>query len=165
MTRSPVSLDALQARIAGLLNADLPDQAELAASADDMLAALAETAPPVAPPEGLFDKIEAQLDQDAANPIVTRRADEGSWIEISPGVWMKTLSRGAKGGRMFLLRCEAGAVIPGHHHDHDEHVFVLDGSYVARGVTIRTGDSQFAPGGTDHPDLHSPEGCLLLLYG
>lgn len=131
----------------------------------DTLIALAESAPDITPPPDLFDRIEAALDAADSAPISTQRASEGTWKEVATGVWMKTLTRSDHGTRMFLLRCEAGSVIPGHRHDHDEHVFVLEGAFRMGQVTVNAGDSQFAPGGTDHPDIHSDDGCLLLLCG
>lgn len=166
MTHTPVSLEALLARLSAEPDT-LPgtDPTVSHEDADRALAVLAEIAPAVAPPEDMFSRITGALDHEAAQSIVTRRADEGDWREVAPGVWMKTLSRGAQTGRMFLLRCEPGSVIPGHRHDNEEHVFVLAGEFEMAGTTVRAGDAQYAPGGTDHPDLHTRDGCLLLLYG
>ena len=168
MSKRATTDDALLARLAratvAIPGTVPPDPA--ASAADRALAHLALlAAPDLAPPDDMLARIEAQLDAEAPGDIRTFRAEDGRWAKVMPGIWMKTLTKRPDGkGRMILLRCEPGAVIPAHRHEEPEHVFVLEGSYVMGDIVVSAGDSQFSPGGTTHPDLTSHEGCLLLLY-
>lgn len=163
MTDKP-TIDALLAHLgpSGSIPGTHPPKPD--AGADRVLSELAQAAPEMAPPPDLFDKIDAALDAKPAS-IVTKRADEGTWHEVWPGIWMKRLSREPDGRQVCLLRCLPGSTIPGHRHDHDETVYVLEGEFQMAGLTVRAGDSQFAIGGTDHPDVHTSTGCLLLVCG
>ncbi|MEO1491844.1 MAG: cupin domain-containing protein [Pseudomonadota bacterium] len=131
----------------------------------DAAAVLAELAPAVAPPDALFDAITAEIDAAEAGGSVTRRALEGTWVQLSPHLWKKILHEDSKTGQsIYYLRCAPGAVIPSHHHERDEHALVLEGWFEVDGQTVRAGDTHFSPAGTTHAPLSAPEGCLLLLH-
>ncbi|MEO1016624.1 MAG: ChrR family anti-sigma-E factor [Pseudomonadota bacterium] len=66
--------------------------------------------------------------------------------------------------RLSLLRATKGGRVPGHVHEGDEHLLVLQGSIQANGVQIRPGDYIFAEAGSSHePTVDSEEDCLCLL--
>jgi len=131
----------------------------------DTSAVLAAIASKEDPPDDLFDAITGEIDGAMPGGSVTRRAQEGTWEQRSPHIWKKILHQDPKTGRsIYYLRCAPGAVIPSHHHDHDEHALVLEGAFVIEGLTVRAGDTHFSPAGTTHAELTSPDGCLLLLH-
>jgi hypothetical protein len=145
----------------GALPGTRPDRA-VAPEVEALATALFRLAPPVEPPEGLFAAIEAELDAPAPGHRVVR-ADEGAWRPWLDKIWRKDLSTAPGGPIIYLLRCEPGAVLPQHGHDRDEHVFVLEGSFVVDDVIVRAGDYQFAAADSDHAEHRSPEGCLALV--
>lgn len=117
-----------------------------------------------APPADLWNRIDAQIDaQQAPRGINPIRAQDGVWEACAEGVWKKILSTRPDGVQMYLLRCEAGARIPGHHHKRVEQVFVLEGKFQMDGMLFGPGDGQLVSANSDHPEIFSPEGCLLLI--
>ncbi|MGJ5621638.1 cupin domain-containing protein [Sulfitobacter sp. MF3-043] len=116
------------------------------------------------PPADLWSRIDAQLDAEHASPGVSSiRAQDGTWEARPKGVWKKIISTRPDGVQMYLLRCAPGARILGHHHKHVEQVFVLEGEFQMNGVVFGAGDGQMAGANTDHPDIYSEYGCLLLI--
>ncbi len=166
---TPDHLDALfggeRARADQNVPGTRPDlKADIAADTE-MLSALASAIAPVDPPEGLFDGIEAKIDTFEANEVQTLRAEDGEWERRTDKIWKKLLSEDPKSGRsIYLLRCEPGAVIREHFHDHDEHALVLEGELWMGDLHVRAGDSQFSRAGSVHPQLTSPGGCLILVH-
>lgn len=131
----------------------------------DALTRLAALAPPVAPPDGLFGRIEAEIDALETAPVQTVRADEGAWQQRTDKIWMKVLSHDPETGKaIYLLRCAPGAVIPEHVHKGSEFAYVLEGEYRMGDTVVKAGDSQIAIPGSLHPPLESPGGCLILLH-
>ena len=152
-----------------------PDLADQERESDELLLALAELAPAVAPPKNLYAGIEAEIDALEAKEIQTVRADEGQWSNladkvwkkalISDKIWKKILFEDAETGRnIYLLRCEPGAVIPIHKHARDEYVFVIEGDYTVDGQVVRAGDFQFARAGSKHSEIRTANGCLVLIH-
>ena len=97
-----------------------PQLAAKAREWEEALAPLAVLAPIVAPPEGLFERIEARLDSRLRLETLSRtlRADSGDWIKVSPGIRVKLLHRNVELGRQtVLLDIEPGAVYPAHAHE------------------------------------------------
>lgn len=155
------ALDWLGLRDGGTLPGTRPERGT-APEVEAMAMALFRLASPADPPAGLFAAIEAEIDAPAAGHRIIR-ADEGGWRLWLDRIWRKDLSERGSARSIYLLRCEPGAVLPPHGHDHDEHVFVLEGSFVVDGVVVRAGDYQFAAAASDHAEHRSPEGCLALV--
>jgi anti-sigma factor ChrR (cupin superfamily) len=152
-----------------------PDLADRAQRGDETLGTLASLVPAVEPPEGLFEAIEAEIDALPSTPIETLRADEGEWVKWADQAWKKMLfgdkiwkkilsADSATGKSVYLLRCEAGAIIPAHKHARDEHVFVIEGEFVVDGAVVKAGDSQISRAGSIHPEIRSATGCLVLVH-
>ena len=129
------------------------------------LSMLADAVDDIKAPDGLFERIDAAIDAQATVPvgIETVLAGEGDWQKRPHGVWKKVLSTRPDGVQMYLLRCEPGAIIPAHHHAAAEQVFVVEGSFRMGDMIFRSGDAQIAAANTEHPDIHSEDGCLLLI--
>jgi anti-sigma factor ChrR (cupin superfamily) len=119
----------------------------------------------VEPPAELFDRIRAAIrasTQDMPGTL-TVRAGEGSWQRVAPGVERKVL-HGAPDGRVtYLIRGQPGARLPGHEHDEDEEIYVLEGELTIGTLTLRAGDYHVARRGFPHPPATTATGCLLLV--
>lgn len=147
-----------------------PDRADQIRAEDELLAGLATLAPAAEPPAELFAAIEAAidagLDASARPQFETLRADEGEWIKQTDKIWKKILFSDSRTGRnTYLLRCAAGAVIPKHLHDHEEHAFVIEGEAWVGDLLVKAGDFHMARAGSTHPVTRSPTGCLVLIQG
>ncbi|MCU0419723.1 MAG: cupin domain-containing protein [Cyclobacteriaceae bacterium] len=81
------------------------------------------------------------------------------------GIFVKPLRRDEKQGRApsILLRFEASARYPYHNHPGGEELFVLQGSAIIEGVTLRAGDYLYTPPGFKHA-VTTATGCVLLLH-
>jgi quercetin dioxygenase-like cupin family protein len=161
MSETPDAPKTGSSRGLGSLPGSHPDEVADA----DVAELLTRAAPEIAPPDGLFDRIVAGIDEAEENASITRRAHEGEWQQLSPHIWRKVLHKDTASDRsIYYLRCAPGAVIPPHYHDHDEHALVLEGAFEVGGLTVRAGDTHFSRAGTTHAPLHSAEGCLLLMH-
>lgn len=117
---------------------------------------------PVPPPPAvrarLLEAIAAQSAGGRGYDFV--REDEGTWVDITPGVSRKNISREAG----FLLRIAPGARVPHHAHSAVEHCYVLRGSVQIAGLDLHVGDYHRAAPGSVHPSVSSEGGCLLLIF-
>ena len=127
------------------------------------LASLDMAMPPLEPPAGLWAKIERRL--AAVQPIALppaldiERLAEGPWRKAYPGVRMKRLW----GRHMFLLDCEAGAVVPPHRHRQFEHTLILSGDVATDEGDYGPGDYFGMAAGTDHAAWSTRTGCRVLI--
>jgi anti-sigma factor ChrR (cupin superfamily) len=98
--------------------------------------------------------------------LLTIRADEGAWDEISEDVFVKNLFVDqARGTVTTLVRMKAGAEIPRHRHYAAEECLVLEGDVFAGGQRLYAGDYHCAMGGSTHETLSTSGGALLLIVG
>jgi anti-sigma factor ChrR (cupin superfamily) len=105
---------------------------------------------------------ERLLAQTAPAALITIAADAGQWRTIAPGIARKLLLH--QGGTLaFLLRLEAGAVIPAHDHGADEECMVLEGEVEIDGTLVRQGAFHFAPRGLAHTPITARTSALLYL--
>jgi quercetin dioxygenase-like cupin family protein len=143
-----------------------PDLADAIHGEEAVLAALAALAPAADPPEGLFGAIEAEIDALPSRQVTTQRADEGEWIREADKVWTKILAEDPASGRsIYLLRCEPGAVLPAHIDVRDEHIFMIEGEYlIGDSLILRAGDFQYLKAGSQHAEIRSETGCLVLVH-
>ena len=114
----------------------------------------------------LLARVEAAAgaDQASAGGLSTIRSDEGEWRSFIPGVRIKVLMR--EGDTMsYLLRLEAGALIPPHDHPQTEECVVLEGEVRIGEVVVHPGDYHIARAGHGHGLLRSDTGALLFLRG
>ena len=119
------------------------------------------------PPQGIFERIVAGID-DAAGAVpgtLTRRAGSGVWSEMAPGVTYTVLFEDpiAK-RRSILVRALPGAIYESHlHDDGHEECLVLEGDFVMGDLTLLPGDFHLAAKGSAHPPATTVSGCLLYL--
>ncbi len=132
------------------------------------LAPLAEVLPRETPPAGLFEAIEARIDEAKAllPGTVTLRAGSYDWRPLSKGVDCALLWKNEKANRQsVLIRMQPGARYESHGHDDDEECLVIEGDLVFGDLVLKAGDFHFAPKGRAHPPAFSPSGCLLYVTG
>lgn len=94
--------------------------------------------------------------------------DNGSWREISTGVWLSGWERTLSGTTICLLRMASGAPVPAHRHTADELLLVLQGAFSDEYGSYALGDVAQYVADTDHHAQGASEEdciCLFLLDG
>ncbi len=120
------------------------------------------------PGKGLRDRVMCRIDEAIGQEVgsfVTVRADDGSWIELAPGLKKKVLKADPiTGAESYLLKAGPGAEAPPHRHDYDEHCLVLEGDVsFGDGIVLHAGDYHFAPRGSEHGIARTETGALVYL--
>jgi quercetin dioxygenase-like cupin family protein len=96
--------------------------------------------------------------------LLIARTDELAWQAVAPGISYKLLYEDA--GRKYntsLVRMEAGAHFPGHHHAAIEELFMLSGDLHVENQVIRAGDYCRGESGSIHGESFSDTGCVFLV--
>ena len=124
---------------------------------------------PVAPPRAVKARMRKTLMVRTAMPRatilsapITIASANAPWKAFAPGIERKVLFREA-GTLAFLLRMQAGAVIPQHEHAHHEECLVLEGAIEIEGTMARAGDFHFAPQGVRHLPIRAHAPSVLYL--
>ena len=129
-------------------------------------AVIAETVTPVAPPPSLKERLMNRVANfETLKPIADVRPYDKAWVPSgAPGVDIKLLYQDKTNGRTtMLVRMQPGARLPAHHHHDDEQCLVLRGDVRWRDIVYEEGDFVVMGGNTDHPEIYSENGNLLLL--
>lgn len=117
--------------------------------------------PETPPPE-----LRAKVLERVRTESVVRRAAEGVWQCVAPGIEVKTLFYDVTAHAVsFLLRAQPNASLPAHRHTGNEECVVLEGECTLGDVTLRAGDYLFAESGTEHPAATTRVGVLVYLRG
>jgi anti-sigma factor ChrR (cupin superfamily) len=126
---------------------------------------LAWSAPAVAPPEWLRQRVMAGLTpHNATQRKVVRGADDIWQPTGFPGVDIKHLSKDpATGDLTSLVRMAAGALYAPHRHATTEHCYVVEGDLIFADHTLFAGDYSVCPPDSEHTQATSTNGCLLLI--
>lgn len=127
---------------------------------EDSLAPLSLAAGAMSPPPGLWNRIETAIGskREALEGRAIIELADGDWFPVAPGIDGKIMWN----GRTTLLRCAAGAILPDHMHDDDEHLLVLSGDLVIGGRTFNGGDYIRSRRGFDRFLHMTRTGCLIL---
>lgn len=151
----------LTARVAGL-SAD--DQAALARIYDTIGAGLVESAPPVAPPAHVRDRVLAAARVPGR---YTLAASDGDWFDTPfAGIRGRVLAVDTvRGMATLFLRAEAGAIYPSHTHHGPEECYVLRGTVIIDGRELHAGDFHHADDGSDHGEITTTTGADVLIVG
>jgi anti-sigma factor ChrR (cupin superfamily) len=81
-----------------------------------------------------------------------------------PGIRMKVLALSrAQDTATILIDAAAGARFPAHHHGGDEECYVVSGDVHTLGRTLGPGDFLHADLGTEHDEIYTERGALVLL--
>jgi anti-sigma factor ChrR (cupin superfamily) len=139
-----------------------PDIAVEVARLYDTVLPIAASAEPQVPSPSIRAALLAKI---SSPPNYTVTVDAGAWIDPGlPGVRIKVLALDRERDRVImLLRAEAGARQPAHHHSAPEECYVIRGSVVIEGRVLRAGDFHHAEPGSDHGEISTTEGAEVLL--
>jgi anti-sigma factor ChrR (cupin superfamily) len=135
---------------------------------DDMLAlAFASlTSGTAAPRPEVRERLLASLARPLApTGFSFRFAADADWLPHPvPGIRMKVLALNrAVGYATLLLDVAPGTRFPAHHHAGAEECYVVSGSLYTCDRRMTAGDFLHADANTDHGELRTEEGCLVLL--
>lgn len=98
------------------------------------------------------------------NGLLIARSDELEWQSIAPGIVYKPLYEdAARKYNTALVRMEAGARYPSHHHAAIEELFMLSGDLHVENQVMGAGDYCRADPGSIHGETFSDTGCLFLM--
>jgi len=126
-------------------------------------AIVTEAIDPIAPPPSLRDRILSEAFNTPQNTR-TVRANEGRWHRMVPGVTVKLLSMDMeRDTATILMTLEPGSSVPSHGHAGAEDSFVVSGSCRIGPTYLLKGDFHHADAGSQHGEVVSDEGCVLLL--
>lgn len=141
----------------------------------DALALSAAAAPPPRLKDRILSRIASEGPTDSASlPPGGRRILPGvsavlvadvPWMPAAlPGLDFKVLHRDdARGYTTRLLRFAPGSTYPAHRHGATEEVFIVSGSVVLNGVTLRAGDYCRSEAGTTETAAFSADGGLAII--
>jgi len=133
---------------------------------EEAAALLAESIEIVAPPPDLRQRLLARVAAfEQLKPVADVRADENTWVRSGmPGVDIKTLFQEPESGRTtYLIRMEPGAKLPAHKHGDVEQCLVLEGDIRWGDIVYRKGDFMAMGKDTEHPEIYTVDGNLMLL--
>lgn len=152
-----------------------PDQGSLDALLDRMDGLLAAVPPPVEtvspkPPDAgsICGQLVPEPLRSWLPEAIDTPTDDGTWREISKGVWLSGWERTLSGTKICLLRMASGDPVPAHRHTGDELLLVLRGAFRDEYGGYALGDVAQYVAGTDHHAFGASEEdciCLFLLDG
>ena len=142
------------------------------------------SAAPIEPPEHVRTEIQSQIAERslpaAGKPAAASASNSGAvpagvfvhtaskarWRRSGiPGVWVQQLFADRSADRItMLVKCDPGARIPDHDHHGIEEMIVLEGEVRVGDLLLKVGDYFRALAGSDHGEIHSPAGCVCLLF-
>ena len=127
---------------------------------------------PAMPSPQLRERLLSRVSRDPRIPgilfeqggLLIARSDELAWQAMAPGIFHKPLYKdAARNYNTSLVRMEAGAHYPGHHHAAIEELFMLSGDLHVEDLVMRAGDYCRGEPGSIHGDTFSDTGCLFLM--
>jgi quercetin dioxygenase-like cupin family protein len=154
----PDERQELEARLAGLPAAVRSEVAHLYDTSVELAASVSGEEPSPGVRDALLARVSAP-----SNHTIT--AAEGDWVETKvPGLRMKMLAIDRVRDRVtMLIKGEPGARYPAHRHSAPEECYVISGSLNVEGRLLRAGDFHHAEGDSDHAELWTDEGAVVLL--
>ena len=154
------------------------DYAEELAAFNTVIPALAFGAPEQTPPARARERLLARVATEASHKAQGRvetpsasppqfrnvRLNEGSWIQVGQGAFVKTLFVDQhRGAVTSLIKLEPGARLPRHRHLGIEESVVIEGDCRVNGEVFTPGDYRLAMAGTTDSELTTERGTLFLL--
>jgi anti-sigma factor ChrR (cupin superfamily) len=127
---------------------------------------------PATPSERLRERLLSRVKKSPPAPgillrqsgLLIARSDEFVWQPMAPGISYKPLYEdAARSYNTSLVRMDAGARYPSHHHAEIEELFLLSGDLHVENEVMRPGDYCRGDSGTMHGETFSDAGCLFLL--
>ena len=171
------ALGALSQQEARVVEHHLAEDCEVCASElqqfESVVEALGFSVPPVMPPAGVREKLISGLAEETqpVSPSLSAylknyslRAEEGEWIETSPGVFEKHLFTDKRRGTVTtLIKMVPGVKLPSHRHLGLEECLVIEGDFHVGSEEFGPGDYRCAMSGTIDETPFSINGTLLLI--
>jgi anti-sigma factor ChrR (cupin superfamily) len=140
---------------------------ENAETFDDALAlALARSVQEVVPPPAVKARLMARIEKaELPSGFSLNLAASGNWLpHMVPGIRMRVLAvNAASGYATLLLDVAPGTRFPAHRHGGAEECYVVSGSLFTCNRRLGPGDFVHADAGTEHPELWTDEGCVVIL--
>jgi anti-sigma factor ChrR (cupin superfamily) len=127
---------------------------------------LAEGVPPATPSASLKSRLLARVAQyEQLKPLADVRRNEEHWVSIgTPGVDIKPLFKeDATGRSTYLVRMQPGSHLAAHRHHDAEQCLVLKGDIRWGDLVYEEGDFVVMGTGTEHPEIHTVGGTLMLI--
>jgi quercetin dioxygenase-like cupin family protein len=127
---------------------------------------------PAKPSPQLRDRLLSRVNRSPRVPgilfeqsgLLIARSDELAWQTMAPGIFSKPLYEDdARRYNTALVRMEAGARYPTHHHAAIEELFMLSGDLHVENQVMRAGDYCRADPGSIHGETFTDAGCLFLM--
>lgn len=127
---------------------------------------------PAVPPQQLRERLLSRVSRSPRAPgilfeqsgLLIARSDELAWQTLAPGIVYKPLYQDAdRKYNTSLVRMEAGAHYPSHHHAAIEELFMLSGDLHVENQVMSAGDYCRADSGSIHGETFSDTGCLFLM--
>lgn len=111
----------------------------------------------------VLEKVAGVIDLPPAGGT-TVRDTETDWKQITDTVSVKVLlADESQNTQTAIWKLEPGGRIPGHSHAMNEECLVLEGEFHVGNHILHAGDFHVMSAGSDHPELKSPDGCLLYI--
>jgi anti-sigma factor ChrR (cupin superfamily) len=119
----------------------------------------------VAPQSDTRDSLLRKRERGATKPrFEIQRGGEAQWFSPAPGQSIRVLAIDRPQRRFTaLVRLEAGARYPAHHHSGTEECYVLEGDLRSGVDVLYAGDFQRALPDSWHEEQWSLEGCVCLI--
>ena len=117
-------------------------------------------------PGGFLSAIEARIEGSGVElpGTQTTRAGTGAWIDVSPGLKIRTMNRiEALNRHTFMARLAPGAEYADHDHDQDEEIYMIEGDLIIGNLVLKAGDFHVARAGRHHPVHRTSTGCLCII--
>jgi anti-sigma factor ChrR (cupin superfamily) len=140
-------------------------------SFNDVANLIAESVAAV-PPRQLRERLLSRVGRSPRVPgilleqsgLLIARSDELAWQTMAPGISFKPLHADiARKYSTALVRMDAGAHYPSHHHAAVEELFMLSGDLHVENEVIGAGDYCRADSDTIHGETFTDSGCLFLM--
>ena len=140
----------------------------------ETVAVMAWAVPQVEPAPALRSRLLQRVAQEADPAVAEKpfvspallsiRADEGKWRELSPGIEFKKLFVDKTNDLLTgLYRLAPGATIEAHRHRGHEQTYILQGDCRVGDLMLGAGDFHCAQAGSTHDTLSTVNGTLLLI--
>lgn len=136
-------------------------QANTQATRASIFVELAQALTPIAAPESLRARVLAHA---TARPMHLLQAEEGEFVQVLTGVYVKQLRADAT-TETGLWRLDPGAIIPAHGHQCEEECLVVSGSINYAGRTLIGGDFLGAAKNEHQGVITTTTGAMLLIRG
>lgn len=111
----------------------------------------------------VLDRVNGAIDKPPPGGE-TVRAGDTTWRQLTSEVAVKILHiDSVQNSQTALWRLGPGAKIPSHSHSANEECLVLEGKFHVGDHILNAGDFHVMQAGSGHPELTSPDGCLLYI--